>query len=427
MTDRFKLCLGAGYPAIVVLTVVAFLSPCSRAQSFQPVSPEELKMTVEPEVPGAPAIILFREVDRDDNGRNSHEDHYVRIKVLTEAGRDYANMAIEFDKSYENVLNIHARTIRTDGSIQVFDGSVFEKTIVKAKGLQYLAKTFTLPDVQVGSIIEYSYTITLGEHYIYSSHWILNDELFTRRARFTLKPFQAKYGKLSLRRSWQGLPPGSEAKEGPDHVFRMDVENIPGFEVEDFMPPPNEMKGRVDFIYEEQYFERDPDLYWRHVDKDWYDWLEGFVGKRKPMEEAVARIVSPNDPPELKLRKIYDRVQQMRNTSYEIEKTAQEEKRDKEKLAQTVEDVWKRGYGNGKILTWLYLGLIRAAGFEAYGVWVSSRSEYFFNPTTMESAKLNANVVLVKLNGKYLYLDPGAAFTPFGCCRGLRPEHPACA
>src|SRR6266851_9305579 len=32
----------------------------------------------------------------------------------------------------------------------------------------------------------------------------------------------------------------------------------------------------------------------------------------------------------------------------------------------------------------------------------------------MQSAKLNANVVLVKLNGKDVYLDPGAAFTPFG-------------
>ena len=32
----------------------------------------------------------------------------------------------------------------------------------------------------------------------------------------------------------------------------------------------------------------------------------------------------------------------------------------------------------------------------------------------MQSEKLNANVVLVKLNGKDLYFDPGAAFTPFG-------------
>ena len=32
----------------------------------------------------------------------------------------------------------------------------------------------------------------------------------------------------------------------------------------------------------------------------------------------------------------------------------------------------------------------------------------------MRARKLNSNVVLVKLNGKDLYFDPGAAFTPFG-------------
>ena len=116
----------------------------------------------------------------------------------------------------------------------------------------------------------------------------------------------------------------------------------------------------------------------------------------------------------MKLRKIYDRVQQVRNTSYELWKTEQEEKRDKEKVAENVEAIWKRGYGTGVQLTWLYLALVRAAGFEAYGAWVSSRGEYFFSPKTMQSEKLNANVVLVKLNGKDLYFDPGAAFTPFG-------------
>jgi hypothetical protein len=79
-----------------------------------------------------------------------------------------------------------------------------------------------------------------------------------------------------------------------------------------------------------------------------------------------------------------------------------------------VEEVWKRGYANGAQLTWLYLALVRAAGFDSYGCWVSDRRQYFFNAKLMQSRKLNSNVVLVKLNGKDLYFDPGAAFTPFG-------------
>ncbi len=293
-------------------------------------------------------------------------------------------------------------------------GKVFEKSLVKGRGLRYLVKTLTLPDVEVGGIIEYIYTYDLSEHFIYDSHWILSEELFTKSARFSLKPYKSNYVPVNLRWSWHDLPTGAVPKEFPDHVVRMDANNIPAFQEEDFMPPANELKARVDFSYSEELPEKDAETFWKNVGKKRNGQLESFVGKRKAMEEAVSQIVSPSDPPEIKLRKIYDRVQQIRNTSFELRKTEQEAKREKEKPAENVEEVWKRGYGNGVQLTWLYLGLVRAAGFEAYGCWVSDRRNYFFTPVTMQSGKLDANVVLVKQNGKDLYFDPGGRFAPFG-------------
>ncbi len=405
---------GSALSLIVVLSAFAYRPAAASAQGFQPATPEELKMISEPLAPGAHAIILYRQVDRDDNGRTSHEDNYRRIKILTEEGRKYADVQIPFFKASEDIVHIRARTIRPDGSVADFDGKVFEKSVARARGAKYLVKAFTLPDVQVGSIIEYSYTFDLKEHFVYDSHWILSDELFTKKAVFSLKPFKSTYLPFYLHWAWQGLPPGAAVKEGADGVIRMEATNLPAFQTEDFMPPANELKARVDFIYTQDAVENDANSFWKKVGKKRNDQLESFIGKRKAMDAAVAQIVSPSDPPEVKLRKIYDRVQQVRNTSYELRKTEQEEKRDKEKAAENVEDIWKRGYGSGVQLTWLYLALVRAAGFDAYGVWVSNRGEYFFSPKTMQSEKLNANVVLVKLNGKDLYFDPGAAFTPFG-------------
>jgi hypothetical protein len=408
-----------------MLVILSFTSGVTWAgDGFPPVSPEELKMTSEPLAPGAPAIILYRQVDRDDNSRPPHEDNYLRIKILSEEGLGYANAEITFVKDRLSVNNIRARTIKPNGAIVNFDGNIFEKTVIKGRGTKYLVKAFTLPDVQVGGIIEYQYTIDMAGHF-YDSHWILSHELFTKNARFSLKRFEGdipllrpghreKYSQFVLRWTWKGLPPGSEPKEGPDRIIRMEVANIPAFQTEDFMPPANELMSHVDFIYDLRILEADPDSFWKEFGKRRNGQLEDFVGKHKAMEQAVAEIVSPNDTPEAKLRKIYDRVQQFRNISYEVQRTQQEQKRDKEKIALNVEDVWKRGYGNGVQLTWLYLALVRAAGFEAYGVWVSSRGNYFFSPKTMEGRKLSANVVLVKLNGKDLYFDPGAAFTPFG-------------
>lgn len=412
----------------IVLAVGICPIPAHAGIGFQPPNPEELKMTSEPLAPGAPAVILYRQVDRDDDGRNAHEDNYVRVKILTQEGRRYGDVEIPFYKGRTEVVNVRARTIRPDGSIADFDGKIFEKSIAKARGSSYLAKTFTLPDVQVGGIIEYYFTYDLKEQgafncglmqcpfSVYGSNWILSQDLFSKRARFTLKPFRQEHmtTPVSLRWSWHDLPPGADPKEGPDHVVRMEANNIPAFEIEDFMPPADDLKARVDFIYSLEPPEKDQDSFWKKIGKKRNDQLESFVGKNKLMGGVVAQIVSPSDPPEAKLRKIYDRVQQIRNTSYELRKTEQEEKRDREKPAENVDDVWRRAYGNGAQLTWLYLALVRAAGFEAYGVWVSDRSNYFFSAATEESYRLDANVVLVKLNGKDLYFDPGADFTPFG-------------
>jgi hypothetical protein len=159
------------------LLVVSLLYSASSFASvqFQPVSQEELKMTSEPNAPGAPAVILYREVYRDDCGITCHstsvglmsadrfEHNYFRIKILTEAGRKYGDIEIPLSDGVGNIANINARTIRPDGSIINFSGQVFQKTIVKAKGYKYVAKTFTMPDVQVGSIIEYYYTINFNK------------------------------------------------------------------------------------------------------------------------------------------------------------------------------------------------------------------------------------------------------------------------
>ena len=50
------------------------------------------------------------------------------------------------------------------------------------------------------------------------------------------------------------------------------------------------------------------------------------------------------------------------------------------------EDVWKRGYGDGTQITWLFLALVRAAGFEADPCWSRRATSYFFDPRLMNSA-----------------------------------------
>lgn len=399
---------------VMVASVAMWKAGTVSGDEWQAISQEELKMTSVPEAPGAPAVFLYRQVDRNDSQRAANEYNYLRVKVLTEEGRKYANVEIPFEKGRISVAGIKARTIRPDGSIANFDGKVYEQTIEKTKGLKVLAKTFTLPDVQVGSIIEYHFSYNFADNFIFSSDWLLSEELFTKRAVFTLKPFE-RYP-WTVQWSWPaGLPKDTEPpKQGADRVVRMTAQNVPAFVIEDHMPPPNELKFRVNFIYRDEAPELDVVKYWREFNKKTYGQVESFVDKRKEMEEAVAGIISPGDTAEVKLQKIYARVQQIPNLSYLPPKSAEERKHENMKENGNVEDLWKHQYGNGWDLTWLFLGLARAAGFEAYPCLVSSRSEYFFLKQRVNGRELNANVVLVKVNGKDEYFDPGAAFTPFG-------------
>jgi len=67
-----------------VLTLL-LAATAALADDWLPLDPAELKMTSEPLAPTAPAIYLYRQVDRDDS--NYVEYIYNRIKILTEEGR----------------------------------------------------------------------------------------------------------------------------------------------------------------------------------------------------------------------------------------------------------------------------------------------------------------------------------------------------
>jgi hypothetical protein len=395
--------------------LVCAMGALLHADDRPPVTPDDLKMTSEPNAPGAAAIILYRQVDRDDDPDRGHESNFLRIKILKEEGRKYADVEIPYEKGYsDKIVSVSGRTIHADGSVVEFKGKPFDKTIAKAKGLKYSAKTFTLPDVQVGSVIEYSYTIQLAENELFDSHWILSNELFTKYAKFSLKPYNNQYLVFHLRWSWHALPPGTQPpKEEANNIVRMEANNIPAFQVEDYMPPEDELKSRVDFTYTED-METEATKFWKNRGKKLDAEVESFAGKRKAMEEAVSQIVTPGDTPDAKVRKIYERVQKLRNLSAERQRTTQEQKRDKQKDNSNVEDVWKHQYGYGRELNWLFLALCRATGLEAYPVYVSDRQNYFFNPTVMDAHKLDSDLVQVKVNGKDEYFDPGFSFTPFG-------------
>ena len=129
---------------------------------------------------------------------------------------------------------------------------------------------------------------------MFDSHWILSNELFTKSAKFTLKPYDSDNPPLSVRWTWHKLPPGTaQPAEVTRPRHQLDVSNVAAFQTEDYMPPENELKSRVDFIYSEDNFEKEPDKYWKKLGKKLNDQFgKLYAGKRKAMEQAVGEIVA---------------------------------------------------------------------------------------------------------------------------------------
>jgi uncharacterized protein DUF3857 len=400
--------------AAILLALLCSAGPTlASAADWPPIKPEELKMTDLPEAAGAPAVILFRQVDREDKLYGSSEHVYVRIKVLTEEGRKYADVDIPTLSGSYDITSIRGRTVHPDGTVFPFDGKLYDRLIVKSRGIDYQAKVFTLSNVQIGSVLEYEYNTNYRDLHFFQEYWILSDSLFTRDAKFSIKPY-VEHG-LSVQWTMPaGLPPGVKPPQSQGPFVVMEAHNVPSFQTEDYMPPVSEFKYQVVFTYSNGTLEKNPDAFWRSFAKKQNDELEAFIGKRSPLEKVVADTLSPGDSAEVKLHKLYARVQKIRNLSYELQKSAMEKKLEDLKPVSTLDELLTYNYGYRHHINFLFIGLARTAGFQAHLVLLSNRKQCFFNKERMNTHELPMTAAVVTVNGREVYLDPGGQQAPFG-------------
>jgi len=407
---------------IALILLLSIACPrAAKAIDWQPISPGDLALKDNPKQPGSDAMILYREVVVDASKASSDgesEEDYMRIKVFTQAGVSEGHVSIEFVKEGEDVPYITGRTIRPDGSIVKFDGQVLETTIEKFSGLKVLAKTFTLPDVQPGSIIEYIYQKQTKQHYVSALRvWEVSQPIYTREAHFKYIPYTGYGSSLRPMCSTYLLPPDVAPKEQVDNSYTMAAHDIVGVVEEPLMPPERTIQARVSFYYQipdAPATTDSSDHYWNSWAKKWNGDVEHFVDKKNALNRELSQVVSPSDPPETKLRKIYADVLKIRNLHMEDYKTEKEHKDENLKDNNNVEDVLNRGYAYGNQVNYLFIGLARAAGFDATEVRIAQRDRDLFLPKRNEVGELTAMVVWVHAGSQDYYVNPAARYFPFG-------------
>ena len=396
------------------------LSCLAQNQDWLEISAHDREVKEVPGDPGASAIQLYFADYHDDDSETQF--FYHRIKILNDAGRKYANVEIPIEPLY-HFIDLKARTIHPDGSIVEFTGKPFEKTLVKTGDFKFIAESFAMPDVTVGSIIEYKYRYEWGQYAI-SREWSIQHDLFTLKERFSMKGYSGGVVTKNYRRGdgtrlsyvvYGDVKPPTHGKGG---TIELELENVPAFKAEEYAPPAGNLKPIVRFFYG-GYEVKSPEAFWRDYGHDWYEQSEHFIGNRDSIRTAAAQAIAGESDPEKKLRKLYALAQRTRNLSFERERTQKEEQKEELKTNENAGDVLERGYGTHNDIARLFVALARAAGFEAQMVRAADHTLYFFRSKYLSASQLSSEITVVKLNGNEIYLDPGTAFCPFGLVRWI--------
>jgi uncharacterized protein DUF3857 len=429
-----------------ILACAAFAAPLSlpgdRSQTsspWPPVPPEELALKDNAFEPGSPAMILEYEVQTDNI--KSTETVYKRIKIFREEGKKFADVEIRYLEKFARVEEVRARVTSPSGKAEDFNGSIYEKEVVKTKKFLYNAKTFTLPNIEVGGIIEYSYRLhwhsdipdvfknparyMITEAIAYpAAEWEIQQEIPVRHGRFTLHPIKTGSPQLYS----HDLPKDTATRALPDGTRELEVNYIPAFQKEEYSPPEENLKIRADLFYMLGWYGT-PRYFWTSLARREAEYYDKFIGKPKELRNEAERLFSPGDSDEVKLRKIYARVQRIRGLSFEPEKTKKERKQESLKENKNAGDVLNRGYAFGSEINLVFIALARAAGFQAYPVRVAARNRSFFIEERFDPYQLNSLVAEVTSGSTSKFVDPATMYCPYSLlpweetdARGIRVD-----
>jgi hypothetical protein len=399
----FSLCclLLAGYPL--------------RAQ-FQAPSHEELAMTSDPKAPGADAVYLYREETTNDNLH--FHSVFARIKVLTDKGKELATVRVPYERRNFKVTDIQGRTIHADGTVIPLSAKPSDLMNLKTKDFQINTMVFTLPSVEVGSILEYKLQLRYDDKTVSSPDWDVQQPYFVHKAYYSFVPSKDtgyitnSRGDLLSRLMYGSVGGiGDKVTHKIDGSFDLNLTDIPATLSEDWMPPQNAINWRLQFYYT-QYSTGGE--FWQKEGNRWQKEADHFASPSKGLKDAVAQIVAPADSEEQKARKIYAEVMKLDNTDFTREKSKAERKNEKLKQVKDAEDVWKQKSGSSDEIALLYIALARAAGLHVFPMQVVNRNRALFDATYLSTSQLDDYIAVVNIGGKDVYLDPGQKMCPYG-------------
>lgn len=356
----------------------------------------------------ADAEAIFWEVRVDDSTENLVMKHYVRVKVFTERGREkYSKIDIPFIKGMK-IKNVMARVIKADGSVvELAKADVFDREIVKTDKVKVKAKSFAVPNIEPGVIVEYRYQ----EVYPFSSannmRMTFQHDIPVENITYYFRPSNnARYLTFNM--------DDNKFIKDKNGFYRATMENVPAIKEESQMPPEDEVRSWL-LLY-----------YWNNLKDDSTDvWskiggaivsvfdIKDTLKPGKDIKKVAADITAGATSDDEKLAKIFDFCRtKIKNITYDA--TLTDEQKDEIKPSKSTSDTYKKLQGTDDDINELFASLATALGYETRLAFGGDRSQKFFKPDQAHVSFVHFSAVAVNANGEWKYFDPGSPFVPYG-------------
>jgi hypothetical protein len=388
---------------------------------WEPVNPADLssKTAVVDKDADAEAIFWKVRVADDFEGGDPRTvlNHYIRIKIFTDRGREtYSRVDITY-LTRTDIKDVAARTIKPDGSIvELKKEDVFEKTIVKVSGVKLRAKSFALPGVETGAIVEYRWREVRNNSITFYDRFELQRDIPVRLVEYHLKPARFEtFTSIGMNaRTYHGnTTPFVKEKDG---FFLTTMTNVPPFREEPRMPPENQMRAWM-LVYYTVEENLPAEKLWPKVGREVYEAYKPVLKPTDEIRKATAETIGDAATSREKLLRLYnysrDKIKNINDDAAGISK----DERAKIKENKTPTDTLKRGTGTGEDIDVLFAALANAAGFDARITRTSDREKIFFNNASTDRYWLNGYNVAVLLDGQWRFFDPASKYVPFGMLR----------
>lgn len=398
-------------------------------KDWKPVDPAHLAMTAPSVDKEADAEALFWEVrvSYEDSGGDPGTvlNHYVRIKIFNERGREAQSKveipAIKFRGRTIKIKDIAARTIKPDGStVELKREDVFERDVIKANGLKVKAMTFSMPGVEVGSIIEYRWR-EVREGISYYERFQFSRDIPVQLVKYWIKPYthglvNSDGEPVGLRAQTFQTATDSPFVKEKDGAYSMTLTNVPAFREEPRMPPEYSVRPWMLVFYSADGPTK-AEEFWRDYGRKQAVRFKAQLKPNDDVKRAAAEAAGDAQTPEQKLERVFDyaRSHVKRYTDDASGMTAEQIKKIKENKSPG--DTLKRGVGTGWDIDMLFGAMASALGFDVRVAHTSDREDIFFNRGFPDDYFFSPTSVAVKVGDDWRLFDPGMAYINFGMLR----------